>query len=314
MLEPGMSIKIDYGAGRSDAGRIQDNNRGGAAEKSSFDSTVDRAVENRNGGTGTSDIGSLSASDQSLSGTESLNSHRGYGSDNESAVTDNPDKLIGTSGDDRISGLGGNDYLKGLGGQDTLDGDSGDDYLRGDKGGDIYILGKNFGFDTIEDDNDTSGGNRGDIIRLTDDSFSDITSIKVIDEKKDDLQITTRNGTVNIKDFRTNKDTIETIEFADSTMTWNGDGYEFEGPGILVAADSEGFEGGDTGAEGLAEILHHIFGPDPFGIFEGGDDSNNGAAPIGTPGNPRDDNESGGRQQGDVETDFPDDRAPGSPF
>ncbi|MGH1482955.1 MAG: hypothetical protein ACRBM6_30290 [Geminicoccales bacterium] len=97
MPEPGMGANNDHGAGRSAAGRSQDNNRGGAAEKSSFDSAVDRAAKDRSGGTEAGNnkdragnVGGLSASGRALSGTDSLNSHRGYGPDNEAAAANNP--------------------------------------------------------------------------------------------------------------------------------------------------------------------------------------------------------------------------------
>ena len=97
MPEPGMGANNDHGAGRSNTGRSQNNNRSDPAGKKSFDGVLDRAARDKNGGTDNSnkkgnanETGSPKASERPLSGIESLNSHRGYGPDNEPNATNNP--------------------------------------------------------------------------------------------------------------------------------------------------------------------------------------------------------------------------------
>ena len=60
---------------------------------------------------------------------------------------------IGTS----LSGMGGDDILRGGSGNDILDGGTGNDYLQGGDGDDIYVFGRGYGKDVI---NDKSGKNR----------------------------------------------------------------------------------------------------------------------------------------------------------
>ena len=150
---------------------------------------------------------------ETLKGTKKADKIRGYGGN---------DKLYGEDGNDSLSGDAGNDRLYGRSGRDVLNGGPGNDFLRGDKHGDRYLFGTNFGFDTVEDDDDSSGANGGDVIHFAKDNFRDLRSVKVIKEGKDDLQIRTKNGTVNIKDFRTRKDRIELFQFKDSLALWDG--------------------------------------------------------------------------------------------
>ncbi len=147
--------------------------------------------------------------------------------------------LNGTDGNDTMFGYAGNDLFDAKKGNDTLDGGTGNDLMRGDEGRDTYILGYNFGIDTIEDDDDSSGSNPGDKIRFTKDKLSDVISVKIIDQGNDDLQIKTKNGTVTIKDYKTDKDRIELFEFSDTKAVLQG--------GKLVAQGSSGGGGGSGG-------------------------------------------------------------------
>ncbi len=135
---------------------------------------------------------------------------------------DGNDTLYGLDGNDSMSGYAGNDKLYGGDGRDVLNGGSGNDYLRGDKHGDRFLFGTNFGNDTVEDDDDSGGKNGGDIIHFAQDNFRDVRSVKVINQGNDDLRITTKNGTVTIKDYKTRKDGIELFQFKDKIAIWNG--------------------------------------------------------------------------------------------
>ncbi|QMT36029.1 calcium-binding protein [Neisseria wadsworthii] len=64
-----------------------------------------------------------------------------------------------------LFGEGGDDTLNGRGGNDVLVGGAGNDHLSGGEGSDIYVFGKNFGKDSVNN-HDTSEG-RSDTIRFT---------------------------------------------------------------------------------------------------------------------------------------------------
>ncbi|WP_126326633.1 calcium-binding protein [Neisseria canis] len=64
-----------------------------------------------------------------------------------------------------LFGEGGDDTLNGRGGNDVLVGGEGNDHLSGGEGSDIYVFGKNFGKDSVNN-HDTSA-ERNDMIRFT---------------------------------------------------------------------------------------------------------------------------------------------------
>jgi Ca2+-binding RTX toxin-like protein len=72
------------------------------------------------------------------------------------------DNLSGDDGDDFLEGGDGDDYLKGQVGNDTLIGGTGNDVLEGGSGNDLYVINRDFGQDTIFN-NDKSVG-RVDVI------------------------------------------------------------------------------------------------------------------------------------------------------
>lgn len=86
--------------------------------------------------------------DDFLEGSESSDSIQGGLGD---------DTIIAFSGDDVLSGGDGGDTLYGGNGNDLLDGGSGTDSLVGGSGNDTYILGRDYGLDTVVEDDSTSG-------------------------------------------------------------------------------------------------------------------------------------------------------------
>jgi Ca2+-binding RTX toxin-like protein len=67
------------------------------------------------------------------------------------------DMVSGRAGDDTLSGDSGNDSLYGEAGNDTLDGGTGNDTLSGDAGNDTYVLGRDYGADTVTENDSTVG-------------------------------------------------------------------------------------------------------------------------------------------------------------
>lgn len=121
----------------------------------------------------------------------------GYGGNDTLIGNNTNDTLYGGDGNDKLLGGAGNDTLNGGNGNDTLNGGAGNDYLRGDAGNDVYVLGADFGQDTIN--NYDNGANRKDIIRFTDDrKVSDFTFTRqnshlIIKAKNGEDKITVQN-------------------------------------------------------------------------------------------------------------------------
>ncbi|MGI9505776.1 MAG: hypothetical protein ACR2RE_22280, partial [Geminicoccaceae bacterium] len=116
----------------------------------------------------------------------------------------------------KVNGTNGNDRrVLGTRGNDTINGLRGNDLLEGGQGRDTYVFDRNFGSDIVSDDDGSSGSNSGDTVYFRADRLSDVRSARVTGGGN--LVITTRNGTVNIRDFRSNRHGIETITFSDTT-------------------------------------------------------------------------------------------------
>ena len=79
--------------------------------------------------------------------------------------SDQEDELIAFTAGSVLSGLAGNDTLRGNIGSDTLIGGDGNDQLDGGNGSDIYIFGRSFGQDTIN--NYDRSKDRQDTIKFT---------------------------------------------------------------------------------------------------------------------------------------------------
>ncbi|MGI9487134.1 MAG: hypothetical protein ACR2RF_14905, partial [Geminicoccaceae bacterium] len=122
-----------------------------------------------------------------------------------SRPTNGNDTIIGTRGNDRINGLRGNDRLEGGQGRDT------------------YVFDANFGRDLVRDDDGSSGSNPGDVIHFRADNLRDVRSARATGRGSNaNLVITTRNGTVTIEDFQSERHGIEVFQFKDKIAVWNG--------------------------------------------------------------------------------------------
>ena len=113
----------------------------------------------------------MADTDDSLTGTDSVDVLRGADGDDTIDGGGSLDFLLGGAGNDSILGGGGNDILRGGSGHDTIEGGEGNDRVRGDSGddsidggeGNDLLLG-DAGADTIAggEGNDTIVGGSGD--------------------------------------------------------------------------------------------------------------------------------------------------------
>ena len=163
----------------------------------------------------------MADTDDSLTGTDSLDVLSGAGGDDTIDGGGRLDVLLGGAGNDSILGGGGNDILRGGSGNDTIEGGEGNDRVRGDSGddsidggeGNDLLLG-DAGADTIAggEGNDTIAGGSGDDL-LTGGAGDDT------------FLFTEGAGNDTITDFDADADLIElsllgeAVAFADLTIT-----------------------------------------------------------------------------------------------
>ncbi|MCC2640052.1 MAG: protein of unknown function, putative Hemolysin-type calcium-binding protein [Nitrospira sp.] len=174
------------------------------------------------------------------------------------------DIFYGTFGNDTIRGLGGNDQIRTSLGNDTLDGGTGNDFLEGYVGNDIYVFGRGYGQDAIDEQGDaedvdtlqlTEGINPDDItLRATPDFGSD--AILTINNTTDELTLV---GFFSFDSFR-----VDRIQFADGTI-WD---YS----AMLAHTEGVNMEGSEDSDYLYGNITNDILS----GL--GGDDSLNGGA------------------------------------
>lgn len=196
-----------------------------------------------------------------------------------STGTDGNDVLYGTEGNDSINGLAGNDtvyanagndvlvggegndILHGEAGDDDLSGGAGDDTLYGGTGNDVYHYGRNEGFDSIVE-NDSTSGNTDRIQFGADILPGDV----LVARSGNDLVISTYGdaGSLRIGSWFTGSQyQVEEARFADGTV-WTA--VELEGRVGLLTEHDDSY----VGNEG-ANTINGLGGDDTL-IGNGGDD------------------------------------------
>ena len=181
----------------------------------------------------------------------------GYGSRNTILTgMDSDDQIYGYSGNDTLYGDAGNDLLDGGYGDDYLDGGSGNDTLIGRNGNDIYIFGRGYGQDTINESNGNSSNDRvvfADDISVEDVEFkrSENDLVISINETDDSLRI--------VNQYSDSWYLVENFEFSDGTVITSED--LFSETNLYGSGKIEDFTGGFgnrnsklTGAETDDEI------------------------------------------------------------
>jgi len=174
------------------------------------------------------------------------------------------DTFYGTLGDDTIRGLGGNDQIRASLGNDRLDGGTGNDFLEGYVGDDIYVFGRGYGQDVIDEQGDATdvdtlqlaeGVSPGDImLQATPDFGSDV--ILRINNTSDEL---TLGGFFLFDSLR-----VDRIQFADGT-TWDYNAMLARVEGVNL-----------VGTEGNDYLFGNVTNDTLSGL--GGDDSLDGGA------------------------------------
>jgi len=171
--------------------------------------------------------------------------------------------FYGTVNDDTISGLGGNDQIRASSGNDTLDGGTGNDFLEGNVGNDLYMFGRGYGQDAIDEQGDSADVdtlrleeiNPGDItLRATPDFMTD--AILTINNTADQLTLA---GFFAFDSLR-----VDRFQFADGTV-WDYNAMLAHTEGVTLDGTED------------ADFLYGNVTNDTLAGF-GGEDSLNGGA------------------------------------
>lgn len=173
--------------------------------------------------------------------------------------TENNDIIYGDNNDNIILGGSGNDCLYGDLGNDVLNGGEGDDYLEGGAGNDTYVLTKEYGQDTIVEENNEKELN---VIRVS----KEILPEDIIISRTDTnliLNVMNKDKTINntmaIENFFIDaKYQIKKVEFESNGTIWDNttliqkskNVFGTKSDDYLVAFENNttflGFEGNDT--------------------------------------------------------------------
>ncbi|MBT0956862.1 Hint domain-containing protein [Alphaproteobacteria bacterium KMM 3653] len=91
-------------------------------------------------------------------------------------------------GDDVLDGGSGDDFLYGMGGDDSLTGGAGDDEMEGGAGDDTFVMGDNFGNDTITGgETGETNGDTLDASSATNDQVLDLSAVSASDPESGTL-------------------------------------------------------------------------------------------------------------------------------
>jgi len=177
-----------------------------------------------------------------------------------------PDCLYGYSKDDNLSGGAGNDYLSGGAGNDTLDGGAHDDYLIGGDGSDTYIFARDYGKDTINNQDNDEPGVNPDSIQLGSGITQNDVSLR---REYNDLIVTIKDTSDSLRVasyfFGDSSYQVEQIKFTDGgswdvatvrervlqTTAGNDSLYGYETDDSLLGGDGNDSLSGDFGKDTL---------------------------------------------------------------
>ena len=193
----------------------------------------------------------------------------GYGNRNTILTgMDSDDQIYGYSGNDTLYGDAGNDLLDGGYGDDYLDGGSGNDTLIGRNGNDIYIFGRGYGQDII---NESSGNSSNDRV-----VFAEDISVEDVEFKRsgNDLVISINDTDDSLRIENQYSDSwylVENFEFSDGTVITSENLFSetnLYGSGLIEDFTS-GYGNRNSRLSG-SETDDQLYGYDGDDILDGG--------------------------------------------
>ncbi len=157
------------------------------------------------------------------------------------------ESFYGTVRDDIIRGLGGNDQIRASAGNDVLDGGAENDFLEGSSGNDIYVFGRGYGQDAIDEQGDSADI---DTLQLIDGITPGDIILQATPDFGTDAVLTIKNTTdqVNLGGFFLSDGMrVDRIQFSDGTI-WDYSAMlaHTEGVNLVGTEDTDYFYGNVT--------------------------------------------------------------------
>ena len=157
------------------------------------------------------------------------------------------ESFYGTERDDIMRGLGGNDQIRANAGNDVLDGGVGNDFLEGYSGNDIYVFGRGYGQDAIDEQGDSADI---DTLQLIDGITSGDILLQATPDFGTDALLTIKNTAdqVNLGGFFVSDGMrIDRIQFSDGTI-WDYSAMlaHTEGVNLVGTEETDYFYGNVT--------------------------------------------------------------------
>lgn len=132
--------------------------------------------------------------------------------------SENAEAFYGTVRDDIMRGLGGNDQIRADAGNDVLDGGIGNDFLEGFSGNDVYVFGRGYGQDWIDEQGD---GADIDTLQLIDGITPGDITLQATPEFESTALLTIKNTADQVAlggFFFSDGARIDRIQFSDGTI------------------------------------------------------------------------------------------------
>ncbi len=154
------------------------------------------------------------------------------------------ESFYGSTGDDTIRGMGGNDQIRADAGNDVLDGGVGNDFLEGYSGNDIYVFGRGYGQDTIDEQGASADI---DTLQLIDGITPGDITLQATPDFGTDALLTIKNTADQVTlggFFLSDGMRVDRIQFSDGTM-WDYSAMltHTEGINLVGTEDTDYFYG-----------------------------------------------------------------------
>ncbi|MBS0162474.1 MAG: hypothetical protein JSR64_06570 [Nitrospira sp.] len=128
------------------------------------------------------------------------------------------ESFYGSEGDDTIRGMAGNDQIRASAGNDVLDGGAGNDFLEGYVGNDVYVFGRGYGQDAIDEQGD---GADIDTLQLVDGITAGDIILQATPDFQTDAVLTIKNTADHVTlagFFQSDWNRVDRIQFSDGTV------------------------------------------------------------------------------------------------
>ncbi len=157
------------------------------------------------------------------------------------------ESFYGSTGDDSIRGMGGSDQIRAGAGNDVLDGGAGNDFLEGNSGNDLYVFGRGYGQDAIDEQGDSADL---DTLQLINGITPSDIRLQATPDFQTDALLTIKNTADQVTlagFFQSDGMRVDRIQFSDGTI-WDYSAMlaHTEGVNLVGTEDTDYFYGNVT--------------------------------------------------------------------